>query len=219
MPEKQFLKFPRGFLWGTATSAHQIEGGCDNNDWSRAALEKYKSRIKWADKAIKKIPDAGIACDSWNRYKEDIQIAKDLNTKLFRFSLEWSKIEPAKNYFDKKAIKHYRDVLKEAKKQGLKTMVGLHHFTNPIWTTEFNGWEKKKMVKHFLKYVKKVTEEFGDLVDFWTTINEPVGYAASSYALGIWPPMKKNIFKALLVFKNLGSAHKKSYKSVFHLQF
>ncbi len=211
---KKFLKFPDNFLWGTATSAYQIEGNCNNNDWSHQALKKYSHKISWAEKVIHDIPDAGIACDSWQRYQEDIQLAKQLNTRLYRFSLEWSKIEPHNGKFDQSALDHYKKVLQQCKQDGFKVMLTLHHFTNPIWTAEFGGWEKKIMVKYFLRYVKKVVTEFGDLVDFWVTINEPGGYAFLSYKLGRWVPLKTSQLKMMLVFKNLVQAHKKAYKLI-----
>ena len=214
---KKFLKFPDNFLWGTATSAHQIEGGCNNNDWSHQALKKYINKIPWADKVIKNIPDAGIACDSWRRYQEDIELAKNLHIKLYRFSIEWSKIEPHNGEFDQTALNDYKKILISLKKEGFVIMLTLHHFTNPIWTAEFGGWEKKKMIKYFLRYTKKVVAEFGDLVDFWVTINEPGGYAFCSYGIGQWVPLKTNKFKMAIVFKNLIKAHKQSYKLIHHV--
>lgn len=211
---KKFLKFPDNFLWGTATSAHQVEGGCNNNDWSHQALKKHGGKIPWARKVIQTIPDAGIACDSWHRYQEDLDLAKNLNTKLYRFSVEWSKIEPRPGEFDQVVLDHYKKMLLAYKQQGFKVMLTLHHFTNPIWTAEFGGWEKQRMVKYFLRYAKKVVTEFGDLVDFWVTINEPGGYAFCSYSLGQWVPLKTSKFKMVIVFKNLVQAHKKSYKLI-----
>jgi len=216
MPSK-FLQFPDNFLWGTATSAHQVEGNCNNNDWSHQALKKHRAKIKWADKVLAKIPDAGPACDSWQRYAEDIKLAKQLNTRLYRFSLEWSKIEPQPGKFDSQAIQHYRDVLNFCRQQGLKTMVTLHHFTNPIWAAEFGAWQKRKMVNHYLRYVRKVVDELGDLVDFWITINEPGGYAFCSYKIAQWVPLETSTFKMLLVFKNLVKAHKRAYKLIHYL--
>ena len=128
----KFLKFPANFLWGTATSAHQIEGYCNNNDWSHQALKKYSHKIRWANKVIESIPDAGVACDSWNSWREDIDLAVNLNNNLYRFSLEWSKVEPEPGKFNSAALKHYREILEYCREKKLATMVTLHHFTNPI---------------------------------------------------------------------------------------
>ena len=124
------LSFPKKFLWGVATASHQVEGHCNNNQWylwEKAIDENGKSRIKTGEVA-------GIACDHWNRYKEDIDLLKnELCCNSYRFSLEWSKIQPNKDTWDMEAINHYRDVLLYLKSQNIVPMITLHHFTNPIW--------------------------------------------------------------------------------------
>src|SRR3989344_1467381 len=102
------------FFWGSATSAHQVEGG-NKNDFSAGGL------------------DAGRACDSYNRYEEDFDIVKSLGQNAHRFSIEWSRIEPEEGKFNQKEIEHYRAVIMALKKRGLEPFVTLWHFTNPIW--------------------------------------------------------------------------------------
>lgn len=211
---KSNLNFPKNFLWGVATSAHQIEGNSDNNDWSLKALKKHSQNIKWAKNAQEKIPDAKQACQSWEKYKEDVELAKNLNCNLYRFSVEWSKIEPECGKFDQKAIEHYRDQIKQAKKANMQIMLTLHHFTNPIWFSQKKGWEKRSSLKYYLRFVKKIINEYENQVDYWITLNEPFGWTSCAYFMGIWPPFKKNYLLGYHVFNNLALAHKRAYKLI-----
>lgn len=190
------LKFPKGFLWGTATSAYQVEGGIKNSDWSQ-------------------VYPAGIACNHYNLYKEDFDLTKKLNQNSHRFSIEWSKIEPKEGFFDRAEIEHYRKILEALKFRGIKTMVTLHHFTSPLWLAKIGGFANKKAIFYFSRFAKRLFNEYQDLVDFWITLNEPLIYASNSYLLGIWPPKRKNLILFLKVIKNQINIHKKIYE-IFH---
>jgi len=115
------LEFPKGFLWGTATAAHQIEGNNTNSDW-----------WEWEQKGGGVEP-SGIACDSYNRYEEDFTLAKNLGHNAHRLSIEWARIEPLEREFSKQETDHYRKVLESLKDKNIKSFVTLHHFTNPLW--------------------------------------------------------------------------------------
>ena len=186
------VKFPKDFLWGVATSAYQVEGGIENADWS-------------------KFYPAGKACDHYHLYEKDFDLLEKLNLNVYRFSVEWSRIEPKEGEFDEREVEHYRRMLLSLQRRGIKAMVTLHHFTNPLWMIEKGGWENKKSIFYFSRFSKKVIQELGDLVDFWITINEPLIYAKASYAKGRWPPQKKNLLLFLKVVKNQIRAHKKVY--------
>lgn len=190
------LEFPENFLWGTATSAYQVEGGIKNCDWS-----------KWKD--------AGLACDHYNRYEEDFDLAKNiLHNNAHRFSIEWSRIESEKGKWDLKEIEHYKKVLLALKRRNLKPFVTLHHFTNPQWLSEEGGWENKKVIEYFARYTEFVVKNLGEYVDFWTTINEPLIYIFQGYSLCTWPPGEKKFFKIFKVLSNMIKAHKASYKII-----
>lgn len=188
------LKFPRDFLWGASTSAYQVEGGILNCDWS-------------------KFYPCGRACDHYHLFKKDIELMKKLNLKAYRFSIEWSRIEPKEGEFNEREINHYKKVLISLKKENIKSMVTLWHFTNPLWIIEKKGWENKKVIFYFKRYSEKIFEEFKNYVDFWITLNEPLVYASNSFLKGFWPPKKKNIVSFLKVIKNLIDAHKEVYKN------
>ena len=200
----EVLKFPDGFLWGTATSAYQVEGGVLNCDWS--ALQQPAGG-----------GPAGKACNHYHLYEKDFDLMKKLNLNAYRFSIEWSRIEPKEGEFDEKEIEHYRKVLLALKEREIKSMVTLHHFTNPKWLAKIGGWQNKKVVFYFSRFAERILKEYQDLVDFWITINEPIVYASMAFLRGIWPPQKKNIILFLKVIKNQISTHKKIFRISRHL--
>ncbi|MBZ9569831.1 glycoside hydrolase family 1 protein [Patescibacteria group bacterium] len=193
---KKILKFPKEFLWGTATSAYQVEGGIENNDWS----EEFP---------------AGRACNHYNLYEKDFDLIKKLNQNAHRFSIEWSRIEPKEGEFNKKEIEHYRKVLLALKERNIKTIVTLHHFTSPLWLAEIGGWENSKVIFYFSRFAQRIFDEYSDLVDSWITINEPLVYASISYFQGRWPPKKKNPTSFLKAIRNQIACHKKIYETFY----
>lgn len=201
------MEFPKDFLWGTATSAHQIEGNNTNSDWWRWETSDKETGHKPSE-------PSGEACDSYNRYTEDFELCQKMNNNAVRISIEWARIEPRQGIFDNKAIEHYKKVLSSAREKGLKTSVTLHHFTNPIWLAEQGGWLNFSTPGLFAKYAQKCAQELGDLCDFISTINEPQVYASMSYIAGIWPPNKKNPLSFLIVQLNMIRAHNKAYKKI-----
>lgn len=193
------LKFPEGFLWGVGTSSHQVEGGNTNNDW-----------YEWEQRGKTKEP-SGIACDSWNRYEEDNDLARNLGCNSFRISLEWSRIEPEEHAFSRDALLHYRRVLRDMKKKGLKRVVTLSHWTLPLWFSHKYGWHKKASVVYFSRYCQKVMEELGDEIDIFITINEPRLTLNRGYLVGNFPPGKRNPFLYLRARRHMVEAHKECY--------
>ncbi|MFC1644898.1 glycoside hydrolase family 1 protein [Patescibacteria group bacterium] len=228
--KKEKIIFPRGFLWGASTSAHQVEGH-NNNDWSEwekdnASRLAGSAEKKWGCWQKNNFPEmlrtdnyiSGRACDHYNRFAEDFETAKELGHNSHRFSIEWSRIESEEGVFDKREIRHYREVLEDLKKKNIKPFVTLWHFTNPIWLSEVGGVECKKFPFYFSRYAKFVVEELGDLVDFWITFNEPTGYIASTYIAGDWLFQKKDIISAIKVFKNFSKAHNLAYGEIHSVQ-
>ncbi|MFA5248627.1 MAG: glycoside hydrolase family 1 protein [Patescibacteria group bacterium] len=211
--KEKFLKFPKDFLWGASTSAYQIEGGTVN-DWSQ--WETSPKRLADLKKRGLNQRDfiCGQACDSFNRWKEDVELVKELNLNSYRLGLEWARLEPREGEFDEEAIKYYRRLLTSLKKSGIKTVVTLWHWTNPTWIADIGGWANKKTVIYYDLYVSRVCRELGDLVDYWLTLNEPTIHLANGYLKGNFPPNKRNIFSAFKVFKNLIKAHNTAYRLI-----
>lgn len=219
------FKFPKNFYWGAATSAHQVEGG-NTNDWSEWEKENAERLAKESEKKFSYLqnwPDikaeaqnpknyiSGRACDHYNRFEEDFDIAKSLNHNAHRFSIEWSRIEPEEGKFNEKEIEHYRNVIKALRERGMEPFVTLWHWTQPLWIRNIGGWENKRTVDYFCRFVEKISSTFEKDVKFWIILNEPNIYIGFSYIKGTQPPGKKNIFKALKVYLNLIKAQKQTY--------
>jgi beta-glucosidase len=197
------LTFPPAFLFGTATSATQIEGGCEASDWARFAREP--GRIKHGDR-----PD--VACDSWRRWREDIALQRELGMGAYRMSVEWARIEPRAGEIDRGALEEYRKVLGGLRDAGIEAMVTLHHFTLPTWLADRGGLLAEGFVDRIARFAKIVIDALGDVCRLWVTINEPNILAAHAYLLGAWPPASRNPRLAWRAQKALLRAHDAAYR-------
>jgi beta-glucosidase len=155
--------FPANFLWGCATAGHQVEGNNTNSDL-------------WA---IERLPESmfkepsGDAVDHYHLYPQDISMLADLGFNTYRFSLEWSRIEPEEGFFSRAELEHYRRMLQTCREHGLKTMLTYSHFSIPLWFAKKGGWEFVGAPDLFARFCGKVTNHMGDLIDYASTFNEP----------------------------------------------
>jgi beta-glucosidase len=163
--------FPDGFLWGAATAAHQIEGNNLNNDWWK--LEQGAAGY---------MDLSGDACDSYHRYEEDMRLLADRGFNSYRFSLEWSRIEPTPGAFSRAQLAHYRRMIDCALGLGLTPVVSLHHFTHPVWLGGPEAWLRADAVELFARYVEQACSIL-DGVEWVCTINEPNVVALNHGAL------------------------------------
>jgi beta-glucosidase len=176
------MRFPDGFVWGTATAAHQVEGSNWNNDW-------------WAWEHTPGSPctePSGDACDHWHRYPDDLQFLRDLGFNAYRFSLEWSRIEPEDGEFSGVALEHYRRMCGTCRDLGLDPIVTFHHFTTPRWVAARGGWVEPETAELFARYVERVTAQLGDVIGRACTFNEPNVVATFGYQWGLFPPGERD---------------------------
>ncbi len=196
--------FPAGFSWGTATAAHQIEGGNSNNDW-------------WA---FEHTPGSGCAepsgdaCDSWNRWEEDADLVAGLGLDNYRFSVEWSRIEPAEGEFSQVALAHYRRQCVGLRDRGVDPVVTLHHFTSPQWLTAQGGWETDRAVERFGRFCGVVTEALGDVMAQACTLNEPNIVATMGWHAGMFPPGKTDVALSRTVASRFAAAHRVAVETI-----
>ncbi|MCX5922105.1 MAG: glycoside hydrolase family 1 protein [Candidatus Dependentiae bacterium] len=202
-------QFPQDFLFGAATSAQQVEGNNDNNNWS---VWEKKPDKKTGKQRVEE--PAGIACNQWNVYKKDIKLLNDIGANAYRFSVEWSTIEPQEGIFDQDAINHYKNVCKTLVAQNIKPCITLHHYTDPIWFVKKGGFEKKENIDYFVRFAQKVFEELHESTHIWFTFNSPDGYASRGWLIGNAPPGKKNIALMAEVYKNILEAHVRTYRTI-----
>lgn len=241
------LVFPKGFMFGTGTSSYQIEGvGIANggNDTSTYAQEyrttllnntndpKERARL---EKAFEKYEaPVGIACDQWNRYKEDAQLMQEKGFTTFRMSVERFKVEPQENVFNQDALNHYADVARELIKHNVRPLVGMHHYTDPQWFMEKGGFENEANLDGFARYCAKTTQaiyeasletikelkaanpeqNFDHLVPLFYTYNSSNAYAMNSYGQGDRPPYAKSLQRFAAVLCNMLEAHVRAYEAI-----
>ena len=199
------LSFPPDFLWGVASSAHQVEGGCTNNQWSR--FEAEPGRIKGGQRS-------GAACEHWTRYPEDIALMQALGARAYRFSVEWSKVEPAPGRFDDDAIAHYARVCQALRAAGIAPVVTLHHFTHPLWFEDAGAFADRRNIDAFVRFAGVVFDALRPHVDLWCTINEPEVVAMEGYLRGTFPPGQRDSRRAAEVLHNLLAAHAAAYHAL-----
>jgi beta-glucosidase len=198
--------FPGDFLWGTATAAHQVEGNNTNNDWWQ--WEQQEGTILDGARS-------GIACDWWENAESDLDEAARLGTNAHRLSLEWSRIEPEPSVFDEGALARYREILQALHDRGMKPMVTLHHFSNPLWLVEKGDFSAEIVTDYFRRYAEHVAGSLGDLVSQWVTINEPVVYIVLRYLEGAFPAPQQQGWRVLpRVLANMLRCHAAAYEAI-----
>lgn len=153
----------RGFLWGVATAAHQIEGNNVNSDYW---VMEHVSGTYFKEKS-------GDACDSWNRWAEDLALIKSAGLNTYRFSVEWARIEPEPGEYSRATVEYYRRLCLACREAGIEPVVTLHHFTSPRWVAGLGGWEVPAVVDHYARYVEYTARALGDVVNWFCTMNEP----------------------------------------------
>jgi len=204
------IHFPRGFLWGSATASHQVEGRNTNNNWY--AWENTPGKIIEGQKS-------GIACDWWGgRWKEDFDRAQQTAQNAHRFSIEWSRVQPKPDVWDDEALDVYVSMARDLVHRGMTPLVTLHHFTDPLWLTEKGGWESGETPVLFAAFVRKVVGVLKEYVKLWVTINEPNVYVLSGWVEGAFPPGKNDLTAAMHVYANLVRGHAAAYHIIHELQ-
>ena len=228
MQKKPSLTFSKKFLWGAATSAHQIEGNT-HNQWTVWELENAKSKATQSNYHFEDLPSwpnikreatdpqnyvSGVATDHYARYEEDFDLLQKMNMNAFRFSIEWSRVEPEEGAWNVEAVEHYKRYAAELKKRGIEPVVTLFHFTLPTWFTALGGFEKKRNSHYFVRFADKIVRELGTSVRIIITINEPEVYAHESYFSGNWPPNVSNKWMLRRVMNNLAHAHNQAATTI-----
>ncbi len=200
------LSFPPHFLWAAATAPQQVEGQNFNSDWS--AWEQLPNKIKNND-------SSRVACDWWGgRWREDFERAQSLGMNAQRIGIEWARLEPRQGEWNADAAARYREMISSLRERGMEPFVTLHHFTSPQWVAERGGFENPDIAEWMAHYAERAAREFGDIVKFWITINEPNVYAVQCYLFGVWLAQKKDFGAFLRVLKNTIRAHAAMYHAI-----
>ncbi len=202
--------FPPDFLFGVATSSHQVEGNNTLNDWS-----VFEGRADVADSGeADREHDLGVL-------DQDLDLARSLGVNAYRFSIEWSRVEPSRDVFSDAELRHYQAVADHIRARGMVPVAGLSHFTLPSWVLDPNdlpnkpGWTSAATVQQFVEYARRMADVLGSRVDVWTTFNEPNGQIAGAYLSGAWSPgLSGRWDNYLQAANNLILAHRRAYRTL-----
>jgi len=193
---------------GAASAATQIEGGNLRHTWS-----------DWHAKGhIKDGTNPARACDHWRRWREDIDLMAKMGINHYRFSIEWARLEPENGFYDGSVAVQYREMIMYMKENGITPLLTLHHFTNPLWFEEMDGFANPENISIFLKFVAYAIRTFGDLVDEYVTINEPNVFAVQGYYAGEFPPGQKSAKTALKVMSIMACCHIRAYQLIHQMR-
>jgi beta-glucosidase len=197
-------RFPDGFRWGTATAAHQIEGGNWNNDW-------------WAWEHTEGsgcVEPSGDACDSWHRWADDVALVSSLGFDNYRFSVEWSRIEPEEGEWSAASVEQYRQRCEALLAAGVDPVVTFHHFTTPRWLAAKGGWTDPATADRFAAFCGRLAEALGPVMRRACTINEPNIVSTMGHLLGVFPPGVRDVETRRRVNDVFCDAHRKAVAAI-----
>lgn len=204
----QGFSFPKGMLLGAASAATQIEGGDRNNSW-----------YDWYEKGrIHDGSSPAVANDHYARWREDADLMAELGIETYRFGVEWSRIEPEQGRFEEAALAHYREEAAYLVSCGIRPLLTLHHFTNPLWFERMGAFENPESEAVFLRFAEKVVRAMGGLVSEYITINEPNVYAVNGYFFGAWPPGRRSFAATRAVMTRMAACHIRAYKMIHRVR-
>jgi beta-glucosidase len=231
MTERKNNGFSKHFLWGAATAAHQVEGG-NHNQWTVWELENAKAKAAQAEYHYQDYPSwervkdeaknpsnyvSDMLVDHYHRYKEDFDLLQKMNLNAYRFSIEWSRIEPKEGAWNSEAISHYKEYVAELRRRDIEPVVTLLHFSLPIWFADKGGFVHRGNVKYFVRYVEKIMSELGSQVRFVIIMNEPEIYAHEGYKAQEWPPAESSNYRLWRVINNQALDFRRASKIVHGL--
>ncbi len=186
------------FLWGVINIGAQTEGYDTQSNWTR-----------WAHRSL--VPYIGAANDYWHHYHDDHANVEELGCNALRITIEWARVEPKEGRYDADAVSHYREILQDLHDRNIQTVVGLWHWSIPIWCEEKFGMHQADVVKKFENFVRYMRDALGEWIDIVVVLNEPAVYVRTGYLSGSRPPFYKDYIKAYCVTRNLIAIHRRTF--------
>ena len=186
--------FPKGFFWGTATAAYQIEGA-----WSEDGKgESIWDRFAHTPGKIKNGDTGDVACDSYHRWPEDIGLMRAMNLNSYRFSISWPRIQPSgSGAANSKGIDYYSRLVDALLEAHIRPLVTLYHWDLPQALEDAGGWTNRDTAARFADYAQLTAQTFGDRVSDWMLFNEPAAFVDLGYLEGAHAPGRKSLLDFL----------------------
>ncbi|MEM9070197.1 MAG: family 1 glycosylhydrolase [Myxococcota bacterium] len=203
------------FTLGVATAAAQIEDENENTNWWIWTLPEDQGGLgksEFVDDAVR----------GFTRQLSDNALVEEMNLDAYRFNPSWSRIEPTRDAIDEEAIAHYGEVLDDLIARGIKPMLTVHHFSSPVWVddplrtedcteepsdSDLCGWHHPtgadEIIEEIAEFGRLLAERYGDRVDEWCTLNEPINYLVASYGLTVFPPGRNLLLSRFDDFRNV----------------
>lgn len=193
------------WLWGSATSDHQVSGNNTNNDWHDYEGQKLDGRT---------VEPAGIASDSLNHIDEDVEKMAAFGLNAYRFSIEWSKVFISPTEIGWEYVAKIKYLLAKLKEKNIKACVTIYHYTQPKWFAAMGSFEREENIQYFVDFAKFLFEQFGNDVYMWYTFNAPEGVAAQGWLTGTKPPAKKDMRLMARVLYHILEAQVRVYQTI-----
>ena len=210
------MKFPKDFLFGTATSAYQIEGAWAEDGKGESIWDRH---VHDANGKVWGNETADVAIDHYHRYKSDFDILKEIGTNAYRFSLAWTRILPlGTGEINQKGIDFYNNVIDALLERGIQPVVTLFHWDLPAALQEKGGWANPECINWFKNYAEICFKNFGDRVKYWLTLNETFAFTFAAYGIGRNPPCIRDFKMAIKAAHNALMAHGTVVKCYHDLQ-
>lgn len=191
------------FFWGAATSSFQIEGHIEND------FTQWEREGKFKRDGLNPIYDNGS--NHWLKWEEDFEFLKELQLNAYRFSIEWSRIQPEQNRFDENALDKYERMIDRLLEMNIEPFLTLHHFTHPIWFHHQSPWHNEESIEIFIEFTEKILQRFKSKINYWITFNEPLVWVMAAYGEGNFPPGFKDLNIMMIALSNILEAHSKVY--------
>jgi beta-glucosidase len=216
------------FRFGVATAATQIEDANPNTDWHLFTLPASRGGLGQGSEFV------GDASGGFSRALNDVALIKALGVDSYRFSIEWARVEPRRNQIDEAALQHYSDLIDALRAAGVRPMITIHHFSNPVWIADPrapdcpNGPSDENLcglghpvggplvVQEMAKFARLLATRFGDRVDEWATLNEPVNYLAAAYGVGAFPPGRRTLLSSPAAFAAVVRDYLSAHVAMYH---
>lgn len=181
------MGFSKGFMWGAASSAYQVEGAYDEDGKGKGIWDAL------SEGHVRHNENGNVACDHYHRYKEDVALMKEMGLKSYRFSVSWPRVMPKEGVVNEKGVQFYKDLVDELVNAGIEPMCTLFHWNLPMWVYEKGGWHYEGISEDFAEYTEVVVKALSDKVTYWMTVNEPAGFIGNGYIAGAHAPFEKNV--------------------------
>src|SRR5438477_401177 len=181
----KIVRFPEGFMWGTATASYQVEGAWNEDGKGESIWDRFSH----TSGKIMNGDTGDVACDQYHRYKEDVALMKHLGMRGYRFSISWPRIVPSgKGPVNQKCIDYYNRLIDELLANGIQPFPTLYHWDLPQVLQDEGGWTNREIVGHFTKYAETCIGAYGDRVKSWMILNEPAVFAFMGYLYDVHAP-------------------------------